>query len=157
MTKKVFLTELKKKLGKLPKSEVKERLSFYSEIIDDKIEEGFSEEDAVADVGGIDEIAKLILSEKSIDIIADTVQTKKYVSPWQIVLLIVGSPVWFPILLSFIVVIWSLVIAVWAVEIPLYILSVISKYFLMLSVECSKFATNICGKCVVCIVRLFRG
>ena len=76
MTKKVFLTELKKKLGKLPKSEVKERLSFYSEIIDDKIEEGFSEEDAVADVGGIDEIAKLILSEKSIDIIADTVQTK---------------------------------------------------------------------------------
>ena len=76
MTKKVFLTELKKKLGKLPKSEVKKRLSFYSEIIDDKIEEGFSEEDAVADVGGIDEIAKLILSEKSIDIIADTVQTK---------------------------------------------------------------------------------
>ena len=39
-----FILELKDKLSALPKSEVEERLSFYCEMIEDRIEDGLSEE-----------------------------------------------------------------------------------------------------------------
>ena len=50
MNKQQFTDRLKRKLSDLPASEINDRVAFYSEMIDDKIEEGFSEEDAVADV-----------------------------------------------------------------------------------------------------------
>ena len=60
MTKEEFISELRKKLSGLPEKEIEEGLSFYCEIIDDKIEEGFSEEEAVSGVGSVDEIASQI-------------------------------------------------------------------------------------------------
>ena len=45
MNKKEFLSSLNKKLSKFSKQEVKERLVFYSEMIDDRVEEGLSEEE----------------------------------------------------------------------------------------------------------------
>ena len=47
MTKFEFLEELRNGLNGLPKNEIEERISFYSEIIDDYIEDGLSEEHAV--------------------------------------------------------------------------------------------------------------
>ena len=48
MRKQEFLSALKRSMKGLPKSEIDERISFYSEMIDDRVEEGFSEEEAVA-------------------------------------------------------------------------------------------------------------
>ena len=124
MNKKKFLTALKKRLYKLPYREIRERISFYSEIIDDRIEEGLTEEEAVADVGSVEEIAKQILSDSNYN--GDIKTRKKAVSPWQIVLLIVGSPVWLPILIAIFAVIWSIVITLWAVEIPFFIIGFIA-------------------------------
>ena len=45
MTKKEFLSGLRKKLSGLPQEDSEERLNFYSEIIDDRVEEGLSEEE----------------------------------------------------------------------------------------------------------------
>ena len=59
MNKQEFLSLLKQKLSKLPKQEIKERITFYSEMIDDRVEEGLSEEEAVLEIGNIDEIADL--------------------------------------------------------------------------------------------------
>ena len=50
MCKKEFLDKLSKELAHLSKSEREERLAFYSEMIDDRIEEGLDEADAVASV-----------------------------------------------------------------------------------------------------------
>ena len=47
MTKIKFLIELHNRLSGLPKDDVEERLSFYSEMIEDRIEDGLSEEEAV--------------------------------------------------------------------------------------------------------------
>ena len=63
MTKIKFLLSLHDKLSGLPQDEVEERLNFYSEMIEDRIEEGFSEEDAVAAVGSVDEIAEQIVAQ----------------------------------------------------------------------------------------------
>ena len=45
MTKQEFLFELAMGISALPEDVADEHLSFYSEMIDDRIEEGFSEED----------------------------------------------------------------------------------------------------------------
>ena len=66
MTKTEFLNRLKDKLKGLPDSEITERLNFYGEMIDDKIEDGILEEKAVGEVGDIDEIVAKVLDEISI-------------------------------------------------------------------------------------------
>ncbi len=43
MNKQAFLTQLRKGLSGLPQEDIEERLAFYSEMIDDRIEEGLSE------------------------------------------------------------------------------------------------------------------
>ena len=58
MTKQNFLDKLRTKLKALPKKEVEECLSFYSEMIDDRIEEGLSECDAVSAIGDVNKITK---------------------------------------------------------------------------------------------------
>ncbi|MBO7336520.1 MAG: hypothetical protein J6U42_06240 [Lachnospiraceae bacterium] len=63
MTKKEFLNELGIGLRGLPASDISERQSFYSEMIDDRIEDGLSEEEAVAQIGPVDKIVSQILME----------------------------------------------------------------------------------------------
>lgn len=56
MTKQEFLSELERALGKLPHTEVEQALAFYDEAISDRMEDGLSEAEAVADLGPIDAI-----------------------------------------------------------------------------------------------------
>ena len=63
MTKMVFLLRLQAQLQGLPPQEVEERLHFYGEMIDDRMEEGVSEEEAVAAVGSVEEIVQQILAD----------------------------------------------------------------------------------------------
>ena len=45
MGKQEFLEQLRKQFSSLPQADIEEQLSFYSEMIDDRMEEGLSEED----------------------------------------------------------------------------------------------------------------
>ena len=117
MTKIKFLMSLHDQLSDLPKDEVEERLSFYSEMIEDRMEEGLSEADAVAEVGSVDEIAAQITEE-----LKKPKKVKKKLKKWEILLLTLGFPLWFPLLVagasvafSLYVVLWSMVVSVWAV------------------------------------------
>ena len=47
MNKQEFLAQLRKGLSGLPKEDIDERLTFYSEMIDDRMEDGIPEETAV--------------------------------------------------------------------------------------------------------------
>lgn len=151
MTKKEFLAKLKRKLSKLPRKELLERIGFYNEIIDDKIEDGYSEEDAVADVGDIDEIAEQILKEKGLD-----QSSAKKASGSQIALLIIGAPVWLPLMIAVYAIVWSLTITVWAIELPFLIMGFISKYLLPAAGASVKAAVYFSKKCFEGIVTLFR-
>ena len=65
MTKLQFLLALHDKLAGLPQNEVEERLNFYSEMIEDRMEEGLSEEEAVLAAGDVHTPAlRLPLSSK---------------------------------------------------------------------------------------------
>ena len=48
MNKTEFLDALRHALGKLPSYEVEQSIAFYAEMIDDRIEDGMSEQEAVA-------------------------------------------------------------------------------------------------------------
>ena len=60
MKKQEFLTALWKQLSDMPNSDVERSLDYYSEMIDDRVEAGMSEEEAVAEIGSVEEAAKQI-------------------------------------------------------------------------------------------------
>lgn len=119
MTKLEFIYELSEKLSELPKADVRERLNFYIEMIEDRVEEGISEEDAVAAVGSVDEIAAQIKAEL---LPGKTIVKREKRSPrvWEIVLFVLGFPLWFPLLIAAASVIFSIYVSVWSVIISLW-------------------------------------
>ena len=65
MNKQEFLLKLGDQLSGLSSREKEERLTFYREMIEDRMEDGLSEEEAIAAVGSIDAIAGQINEEIS--------------------------------------------------------------------------------------------
>ena len=63
MNKQEFLTDLRNALSGLPRREIEERVTFYSEMIDDRMEEGMSEEEAVAGTGTVEEVRTQIVAD----------------------------------------------------------------------------------------------
>lgn len=121
MTKLKFLLALEKELSVLPQNDIEERLTFYSEMIEDRVEEGLSEEEAVAQIGSVEEIAAHILAEYPVDGLNREIKTaKRKLKTWEIVLLIAGSPIWASLLLAAISVGLSLYVSFWAVVISLW-------------------------------------
>lgn len=124
MDKQEFLAQLRHGLSGLPQSDVEERLSFYEEMIDDRMEEGLSEEAAVAEIGPVQEIIDQIVAETPLTkLVKEKIKPKHALRAWEIVLLVLGSPIWLSLLvaalavvLSFYGVIWSVILSLWAVE-----------------------------------------
>lgn len=123
MKKHEFLDALRKKLGGIPKVELEERLRFYSEMIDDRIEDGMTEEVAVSDVGSVEEVATQIIADMPLAKLAkEKIKPKRRLAVWEIVLLAIGSPIWLSlaiaavaVVLSLYVVLWSLALSLWAI------------------------------------------
>lgn len=118
MTKLNFLFSLRDRLSGLPQEDIEERLGFYSEMIEDRMEEGLSEEEAVAAVGSVDEIAAQVISE--IPLPKEKATRKRQLNVWQIVLLALGSPVWLSLLIAVFAVVISVYASLWAVIISLW-------------------------------------
>lgn len=121
MTKLEFILALNERLSGMPKSEITERLEFYSEMIDDRIEEGLSEAEAVADIGSVEDIAAQIVAETPlIKIAKEKLKPKRHFKAWEIVLLALGSPIWLSLLIAAFAVMLSLYASVWAIIISLW-------------------------------------
>ena len=121
MNKEEFITELGKKIRGLPERDREERLSFYREMIDDKIEDGIPEETAVAEVGSIDKVVSQIMSEIPFSrLIKEKVRPKRSLKAWEIILIILGAPLWFSLLVAFCAVVFSLYVTLFALLISVY-------------------------------------
>lgn len=127
MTKNMFLNELRRRLVGLPQDDLDNRISFYEEMIDDRISEGKSEEEAVADIGSVDDIVKQIANETPLfKLVKERTKPKRSLKAWEIVLIVVGFPLWFPLLITAFVLtlvayilIWVLVIVSYSIELAL--------------------------------------
>lgn len=123
MNKPEFLAELRKGLSGLPQEEVEERLTFYGEMLEDQMEEGLSEEEAVAAAGPVDEIVRQTVADTPLAKLAkERIRPKRHLKAWEIVLLVLGSPVWLSlgiaaaaVLFALYVSLWSVILSLWAV------------------------------------------
>lgn len=121
MTKLDFILALQEKLSALPKDETKERLHFYSESIEDRMEEGLTEEEAVAQMGSVEEIAQQIMGDQPLPLPAKKrCFSEKRLSPWEITLLALGSPIWLSLAAAAAATIFSVYVSLWAVTVSLW-------------------------------------
>ena len=149
MTKQEFLKDLRKKLVRIHGVNADERIAFYSETIDDRIEEGLSEEEAVAEIPSVDEIAAGIRSELVQAKEEKAKKEKKETTRSEKILLVLGAPIWLPLLLAgfavvfaLYVVMWSVIVTLWVIEAVFFIFANLSK---VLFVIC-KSATSVCAR-----------
>ena len=121
MNKSDFFMMLEDRLKGLPQSDLEHSFDYYNEMIDDRTEEGMTEEEAVAALGPVDEIVDQILGETSIwRLLCTKVRPKRSLRVWEIVLLVLGLPVWLPLLISAAAVALSVYAVLWSVVVSLY-------------------------------------
>ena len=121
MSKQEFLVQLRKGLSGFPQEDIEERVTFYNEMIVDRIEEGITEEEAVAAVGTVEEIVKQAVAETPLAKIAkERIKSKRRLRAGEIVLLVLGSPIWLSLLIAALAVILSLYASLWSVVISLW-------------------------------------
>ena len=121
MNKDSFLNELRARLAGLPQADIEERIAFYNEMINDRMEDGLTEEEAVEEIGSVDEVVGQIMTEIPFaSLVRTRVMPKRKLRTWELVLLIVGAPVWLPLAIAAAAVIFSLYIVIWSVLICLF-------------------------------------
>ena len=125
MTKEGFLAQLRQQLWALPEADRQNSLDYYAEMIDDRMEDGLSEEEAVAAIGNLEEIVQQILGETPrppvvVEPAKKAEPAKGSTKTWLIILLVLGSPVWIPLLASAIGTVIGIYVSLWSVVIALY-------------------------------------
>ena len=120
-----FLEALKARLWALPEADIQCSLDYYSEMIDDRMEDGLTEEEAVAAIGNLEEIVQQILGETPRPpVVVEPAKKEKPAKDntkiWLIILLILGSPVLISLAASAAATVLSVYVSLWTVVIVLY-------------------------------------
>ncbi|MBQ8309947.1 MAG: DUF1700 domain-containing protein [Clostridia bacterium] len=121
MNKIEFLSVLKKRLSGLPQADIDRTVDYYTEMIDDCMEEGMTSAQAVARMGTIDEIVVQARANARYSDAPKTVPPpRRRMRTWETVLLCVGFPLWFPLTLAAAIIALAVVIVIFAVYIVFY-------------------------------------
>lgn len=122
MNKQEFLSELWERLSGLPGEDIGRSMDYYSEMIDDRMEEGLTEEEAVRAVGAMDDVVAQILMETSLPkLVKAKVTRNRTPKAWEIILLILGSPIWLPLCIVALVILLVIGIIIWVMVLVLYV------------------------------------
>lgn len=105
MTKEKFLAKLRTQLKKYGIANSDQYISYYSEFLDDLMEDGYSEKEAINKIGSPNKVILSILSDENVQI----PQAKSKVKS---ALLLLGIPVWGPIIAAGYIILLALVFAV---------------------------------------------
>lgn len=125
MNKYEFLGRLRERLAGLPPKDIDASLDYYAELIADRIEDGMSEEEAVAAMGSIDEIVAQILEDTSLPkLVKEKVRPKRALRTWEILLIVLGFPLWFILLVTFASIIFSVLVAIGSVIISVFAVAI---------------------------------
>lgn len=170
MNRKEFIDGLRDGLSGMPEHEMEERISFYNEMIDEHMANGESEETAIAAIGSVDAAVAQISSEIPLaKLVRDRVRPKKKVNVGLIILLVLGFPVWFPLALAALsimftvyLVIWVIILAFFIVDLALAIAAVATLpgaviYLMSSNVPCAVFAIGVGLICAGLAVLIFQG
>ena len=116
MTKAEYLERLRACLEQMPPEERDRQLAYYEELLSDMIEDGMSEAEAVEHLGAPETVAAELMAEMPLaTLVKNRVKAKGGWTALNIVLLVLGAPLWLPLLLAAAVILLALVITLWAV------------------------------------------
>ncbi len=122
MTRKEFMSGLRQELAGLPQKEIDETLRYYSEMLLDRMEEGMTEEQAVAGMEPMHVIAARVKAE-----VRESTPPRPKATSFTKTLVVLGFPVWFPLLALVIglmvvalILGWVLVLVMWALCLGLF-------------------------------------
>ena len=129
MNKNEFLQELSMDILGLPQEDTEHWLEYYAEMLDDRMEDGMSEEAAVASLGDPKGIARQILAQTPFrKLIKNKIAPKRKLQVWEIVLVVLGSPIWLAIAVSLAAAffaifasLWAGIVSVWAAELSVVV------------------------------------
>lgn len=123
MKKEEFLQQLRAALERthVPQHEIAESIDYYREAIDDHIEEGMSEDEAVAGLGAMDQIvAQVGEAIPPVPRVLSKLTTGNRVL--DVVLVLITVPIWMPAVLAIATAIVSLYVMLWSLVASLWLL-----------------------------------
>ena len=141
MDKASWLSALRAELAGLPEADIARSADYYTELIEDGMEDGQSEFEAVSALPDPEEAARQILLEQPLGRVVQVKAARRKRSAWEIILLVLGSPVWLPLLLSLAVLlltayllVWVAVLVLWAFDLSAGFVAVAGPVCLVLGV-----------------------
>ena len=155
MNKEEYLIKLREALTKIAISNVESRIEYYSEMIDDRIEDGMSEEEAVNSMESIESIVETSKLEKPMPVLVkekvqkskEAAEKKGHGALW-VVLAIIGFPIWLPLLLVagvlflvMYILLWVLVLVCYSVEMAFALAALASLVLPFISLGNQAFAS----------------
>lgn len=155
MDKTQFLASISEQLVGLPQEDIQKSLDYYDEMICDRVEEGMTEEEAIAEIGSPKEITDQIILDTPLPTLikARTKTMKKPSSTamhaWEIVLIVLGSPIWLALIIAAAAVVIALAASVFAIYISLWAV-VFSIFVSALALAISCLAGIIMGIIFLC-------
>ena len=158
MKKEQFIEELKNRLKGLPKADLEDRISFYEEAINDRIADGKTEEEAVRDIGTVDEAINEIAKDTPlVKLVKEKVTPKRSLTALEVVLLILGFPLWFPLVLTAFILclvgyllIWVFVFVSYVTETALAVSSIGALIAMFASIGSGAFNLAALGASIMC-------
>jgi len=170
MNKQEFLEKIRNQLAGLSEDDIKKSIDYYTEMIEDRMEEGLTEEEAVKVMGRPEEVASQILMDTPFSkLVKVKVKPKKSLSILSIILIILGSPVWLPLVVALFVIILSVYIVLWSVVLVFYsvdlslavggISGLLASVMVMFNIDilCGVFTLGVAITCAGLSVLLFFG
>ena len=120
-----FLEKLSYQLRRFSEEDQKRLISYYDEMIQDRIEDGMDEEKAVASIGSVEKAVEEAMYDVSLPtLVKAKVKESKEKAPnkavW-ITLAILGFPIWLPLLMTLSVVVLCVYVSIWITIISLYV------------------------------------
>lgn len=98
MDKRAFLERLQAALAGLPDAERERQLAYYEEMIDDRVEEGMSESEAIAALGPVDQLTQRVLRQTPPQRRADRARRSGIPTAVWVLLAVLLLPLWLPLL-----------------------------------------------------------
>lgn len=153
MTKDEFLSALRHRLSVFPDEEIEKYMDYYREMIEDHVDDGYSEEQVVATLGSPDDVFAVILQETALtELLKKKMKTRRKLKKWEIWFLSLGFPIWLPLAITAFALIWVLYITLWTLVISLYVvdfsfavgaLGATAAAVALLILNCNGFAAGI--------------
>ena len=131
-----FYKRLRDEMSGMPSHTIDNTISYYEEIISDAVEDGRLEEDVIASFGSVESIVNNLLKDVSIaKLVKEKVKPKRRLETWEIILIIVTSPLWIGFVIGFLGLcfgliggFWGTIVALWAVDLAFMIGGVVSFF-----------------------------